>query len=389
MSAFLKNKNLLLPLGAEPHAFARFRIDASKYGPELIEDIAIGQSLGAWEESHVDAAVLREKVAKIVSTHSDGTYHWADVAFPWNLWQGRLNWLVTILFGKMSFYEGIQLSDLRFTQDCFERGPLVGPRHGTAALRAMAGAPEGAPMLMGILKPNVAMSSEKIASLFQEAAEAGIHLLKDDEIRHDARFEDILERVERVADAAERKNLKTIYVPHLQLDGDPSDAQLRALVDAGARALLINVWPNGLGALQRLRLRTDLVLMAHPALAGAFGIQDRSATIHPRVSLGQAMRAAGADLTLFPSPYGKLGLPKDVALAIAQTCLDRDQWKIEVTTPVPSAGLKPEHGPAARADFGTEHVLNAGTGIFAGKDALVPNIKAFLAGLGPGEEDGR
>ena len=387
---FIKNKELIAPLNKEPHAFARFRIDASKYGPELAEEIAIGQSLGVWDEKEVSAELLRQKIAHVVQVRSDENYHWADIAFPHNIWLGKLQFLITILFGKMSFYEGVQISDVWFSEDCFGTSSdklgakLCGPRHSTADLRSMTQAPgtySQTPLLMGILKPNVAMSAVQISDLYVEAAEAGVHLLKDDEIRHDSSPTDILDRVALVANRAAKNNLKTIYAPHLQLDGEVSDAFLKQLENAGARALLVNVWPNGIGSLQRLRARTNLVLMAHPALAGAFGIRSETATLHPRVTLGQLLRAAGADLSLFPSPYGKLGLPKQVALDISQACLTSEKWPIKGTTPVPSAGIKPEHGPMAIADFGNDFVLNAGTGIFAGTQGASANIKAFRAAL--------
>ncbi|RDB35144.1 RuBisCO large subunit C-terminal-like domain-containing protein [Spirobacillus cienkowskii] len=378
MKSAIKNQNLLAPLGNEPHAFAKFRIDSKKYSINLIEEIAIGQSLGAWDETHVSHAILQSKVAKIVSLESFSDFHEAVVAFPLNIWHRKLSWLLAILYGKMSFYEGVQLNSVWFSADCFDNKNLIGPKFSPESLRQLLGVQQKHPLLMGILKPNVGMNAKKIVSLYLEAAEAGVHILKDDEIRHDASPLDSLQRIEAVAQEAQKRNLKTLYAVHLQIDSANYIQHAKAFVEAGANALLVNVWTAGIEALQEIRKAVDVPILSHPALVGAFGSQEHNATIHPRVTLAQLIRAAGADLSLFPSPYGKLGLQKHIALDIAQHCLQTNQnWPICSTMPVLSAGIKQEHTALAKADFGTDFVLNAGTGIFTDSQGIQNSIQNF------------
>lgn len=378
MVSFIKNKELLAPLGKEAHAFAKFRIDAKKHPAGLIEEIAIGQSLGAWEETHVDPSILKAKVAKIVACESNEFFHEATVAFPVNIWQRKLSWLLAILFGKMSFYEGIQLNSIWFSPDCFNKTDLIGPKFNPNTLRFLVGLESNQPLLMGILKPNVAMEAQKIAALYAEAAEEGVHILKDDEIRHDFSPLDAIKRVELVANEKLKRNLKTIYAVHLQIDSIYYLEHAKKLIDAGAQAFLVNTWTAGIEVLQELRKKINIPILSHPSLVGAFGLREQTATIHPRVTLGQLIRAAGADLSLFPSPYGKLGLEKPIALEIANCCLNKnDNWQINQTMPVPSAGIKPEHAFLAKKDFGNDFVLNAGTGIFSSSDGIKKSIKKF------------
>jgi ribulose 1,5-bisphosphate carboxylase large subunit-like protein len=70
-------------------------------------------------------------------------------------------------------------------------------------------------------------------------------------------------------------------------------------------------------------------------------------------------------------------LQRDIAVDIAQCCTTKDGWHVNETIPVPSAGIRPEHGPMARADFGFDFVLNAGTGIFASKESVSASVAAF------------
>lgn len=371
---FIKNKNLLELDETIPHAFATYKIDSKKYTQSIVEEIAIGQSIGAWETSHVSEETLKIKLAKVTDYKQYENYFLATIAFPFNLWSGNLSWLLTLMFGKMSFYPGIQLHSVEFSKNC----NLPGPKNSMNDIREKLNIKTKSPLLMGILKPNVAMSAENICNLYVEAAEAGIHLLKDDEIRFDGNEGEILKRIELVAKAKQAKNLKTLYAVHLQITGTNYPQLIRQCEESGANALLINSWVCGLDVLQNIRKLTKLPIFSHPALVGAFGFENDTATIHPRVSLAQLIRAAGADFSLFPSPYGKLGLPKQIALDIAQECLKTQNTNLKQMIPVPSAGIKPEHAPMAKEDFGTDFVLNAGTGIFSGTKSIAENIQEFL-----------
>ncbi|MFZ9519928.1 MAG: RuBisCO large subunit C-terminal-like domain-containing protein [Silvanigrellaceae bacterium] len=382
MSYAAKNKAILVsPSNNEAHAYATYRVDKKIHTAEIFEEIAIGQTIGAWDERFVEKQVLQEKVAKIVSIGEDEHFLRATIAFPRQLWHGRLAWLTTLVFGKMSFYKGVCLEGLDFDPRCFSEGGLSGPKVSLDMLREQTGANAGRPLLMGILKPNVAMGADSLANLYTEVAHAGVHLVKDDEIRHDESLNDTLKRVEKVAERKQKEHLKTLYVAHAPINVQAC-ANLagwsKSLQDAGADALLVNVWTAGLEALQSLREVTRIPLVAHPALAGAFGLGSSTDAIAPRVALGSLMRAAGADLSLFPSPYGKIGLPKPTTIEIAHECTKELDAKVLSTTPVPSAGIKPEHVEMACADFGQNFILNAGTAIFASGKSVADSAREFL-----------
>ncbi|MEN9826057.1 MAG: hypothetical protein RI953_1802 [Pseudomonadota bacterium] len=385
MTYAAKKKAIIVPPSvSEAHALVTYRVDKKIHGPEIFEEIAIGQSIGAWDERFVEQQILQTKVAKIVSSSEDEIFLRATIAFPHQLWHGRLAWLLTLVFGKMSFYDGVCLEKLEFESDCFATDGLTGPKVSLEDLRIQTGAQSNRPLLMGILKPNVAMSADALANLYAEVGHAGVHLVKDDEIRHDENFNDILRRIEKVATKKQKDGLKTLYVVHAPLNAQ-AFADLgkwsKSLESAGADALLVNVWTAGLEALQNLREVTQIPLVAHPALAGAFGNGSSTDSISPGVAMGSLIRAAGADLSLFPSPYGKIGLPKSAAVEIARECTKDLQAKVLPTTPVPSAGIKPEHVELACADFGRDFILNAGTAIFASGKSVADAAKEFLTRL--------
>ena len=49
--SFIKNKNILDLDPLLPYAYVTYKIDKTIYTASIIEEIAIGQSLGAWEVS--------------------------------------------------------------------------------------------------------------------------------------------------------------------------------------------------------------------------------------------------------------------------------------------------------------------------------------------------
>lgn len=81
--------------------------------------------------------------------------------------------------------------------------------------------------------------------------------------------------------------------------------------EAGADALLFNVHTYGLDVLQALSEhdRIKLPIMAHPAYSGALASSSFYGIGYPLL-LGKLVRLSGADLSLFPSPYGNVALEK-------------------------------------------------------------------------------
>lgn len=380
---FIPKNNAILGTSksTEPHALVSYRAQKVFHGPEIFEEIAIGQTVGAWDDRYVSADVLNQQVAKVVTVSESDVFLEATLAFPFALWNGDLSWLLTLIFGKMSFYRGVSLTALEFEAGCFSAVGLTGPKLGIGALRKKVEVNGNFPLLMGILKPNVAMSAEALADLYAEVGNAGVHLVKDDEIRHDSSFNQTLKRIEQVAQRKAKERLKTLYVVHAPITSDTlkdPESWSKRLESAGADALLVNVWTCGIAVFQRLRNATNLPLVAHPALAGAMGQGAHSDAIAPSVLMGTLVRAAGADLSLFPSPYGKIGLPLAAAKEVAEQCQVPWRGRVLSTIPVPSAGIKPEHVELAFRDFGTDFILNAGTAIFASGVSVEDSVRKFL-----------
>ncbi len=119
----------------------------------------------------------------------------------------------------------------------------------------------------------------------------------------------------------------------------------------------------------------SIPIMAHPAVSGAvtpsefYGVSNE-------LLLGKLLRYAGADFSLFPSPYGSVALPKEQALGIRDALTVADN-QFKSTLPVPSAGIHPGLVPLLYQDFGNDAVINAGGGVHGHKLGGAAGAKAF------------
>lgn len=134
----------------------------------------------------------------------------------------------------------------------------------------------------------------------------------------------------------------------------------------------------GYDALHELSRNPDIrvPIMAHPALAGAFYPSPHHG-IAANVLLGKLMRLAGADLVLFPSPYGSVVMPREENMAIKEVPLDTQGSPLKQSFPVPSAGIHPGLVPLILKDFGSEVIVNAGGGVHGHPLGAIAGGKAF------------
>ncbi|MCL9797496.1 RuBisCO large subunit C-terminal-like domain-containing protein, partial [Frankia sp. AgKG'84/4] len=133
----------------------------------------------------------------------------------------------------------------------------------------------------------------------------------------------------------------------------------------------------GLDMLQGLREQPEIKvpIMAHPAFSGGLTSSAFYGVSNPLL-LGKLIRYAGADFSLFPSPYGSVAIPKADALGIASELTKVEkEWK--TAFPVPSAGIHPGMVPDLIADFGTDSIINAGGGVHGHPDGAKGGGKAF------------
>lgn len=359
------------------------------------EAIAVGMTVGSWTDlpaarqeelrPYLGEALAAEPLADLENGEKRGLI---TVGYPAGNFTRDIPSLLTGIFGKLSMDGKIKLIDVELPPSFLAGFP--GPAYGIEGIRKLLGVHDR-PLLMSIFKSCLGLPFADLQEQFRAQAEGGVDLVKDDEIFFADERAPFLERIRAFKqisrDIEQKQGRKVLYAANLTGPVHELNERAKRAVEAGADCLLFNGLAFGPDALHRLAADPDVAvpIMAHPALAGACYPSPEYGIAAPLL-LGTLMRIAGADLVLFPSPYGNVALDKQEALRLAKN-LVTPELSVKRAFPVPSAGIHPGLVPQLYADFGLDQVVNAGGGIHghpggatAGAQAFVAAIEAVVAG---------
>lgn len=351
------------------------------------QSIAVGLTVGSWTELPESRKAEMEKhLGKVVSVEvhepaggvPGSRYADIAIAYPDINFSRDIPALLVTVFGKLSMDGKIRLIDLEFSQDFASAFP--GPKFGLQGVRSMLGVHDR-PLLMSIFKSVVGYDLASLKEQFYKQALGGVDLIKDDEILFENPLTPIEKRVEACMEAArkaqEETGQKLLYAVNLTGPTSKLAEQARKAIAAGANALLFNVLAYGYDVLHELGSDSSISvpIAAHPAMAGAIYPSPHYG-ISASLLLGKLMRLAGADLVLFPSPYGSVVMPKDENMAVKEALLE-PLHGLKTSFPVPSAGIHPGLVPLILKDFGNDVVVNAGGGIHGHPGGTAAGGQAF------------
>jgi 2,3-diketo-5-methylthiopentyl-1-phosphate enolase len=356
------------------------------------ESIALGLTVGSWtdlpkleQEQLVKHKGTVERVIELDSDHaadqflgSKRTRGLLQISYPAANFTPDLPAILTTVFGKLSLDGEIKLVDLEFEKKMELSFP--GPKYGIEGIRNLLGV-HRRPLVMSIFKGVMGKDLSFFKQQLYEQAIGGVDLVKDDEILFENPLTPFEERIKASRDvlkkAEDRTGEKTLYAVNLTGRTSELKEKARKAAELGANALLLNVFAYGPDVLQELAEDNEIPLpvMAHPALTGAVG-SSALYGISYSVLLGKLLRYAGADLVLFPSPYGSVALKRSEALRIAEA-LTTESIGLKKSFPVPSAGIHPGLVPVLYRDFGKDCVINAGGGIHGHPDGAAGGARAF------------
>jgi 2,3-diketo-5-methylthiopentyl-1-phosphate enolase len=349
--------------------------------------IAVGLTVGSWTELP-EAAKERmlKHLGQVVSVdvhEPEGAApgeRYADItiAYPDANFSKDLPALLVTAFGKLSMDGKIKLLDLEPSADFLSAFP--GPKFGVQGIRDLLGVYDR-PLVMSIFKSVIGHDLDNLREQFLQQALGGVDLIKDDEILFENPLTPLEKRVETCMSAAyeaeQTTGQKLLYFTNLTGSTFQLKANAKRAIAAGANGLLFNVLAYGFDALAELAADPDInvPIAAHPAMAGAL-----YPSLHHGISapllLGKLMRIAGADLSLFPSPYGSVVMPKEENLAVMEALLT-PSLPLKTVFPVPSAGIHPGLVPLIMGDFGPDVVVNAGGGVHGHPGGSAAGGRAF------------
>ncbi|WP_456275769.1 2,3-diketo-5-methylthiopentyl-1-phosphate enolase [Bacillus sp. AK128] len=359
------------------------------------EGIALGLTIGSWTDlPQLEQEQLKKHKGEVLSVEeleADTRVNeylgkqvkrgHVKVAYPIENFSHDLPAILTTVFGKLSLDGEVKLVDLEFPSEV--KGSLPGPVFGIDGIRAKLDVYDR-PLLMSIFKGVIGRDLTYLKDQLREQLLGGVDLVKDDEILFENPLTPFEKRIttgrDVINEVYEKTGHKALYAVNLSGRTFELVEKARRAKELGADCLLFNVFAYGLDVLQALAedKQIGIPIMAHPAVSGAFTPSEFYGIQNPLL-LGKLLRYAGADFSLFPSPYGSVALRREEALGIATELTREDQFKKPF--PVPSAGIHPGLVPSLYEDFGLDSVINAGGGVHGHPDGAIGGGKAFRAAI--------
>jgi hypothetical protein len=191
----------------------------------------------------------------------------------------------------------------------FRRCRLVGVEWAEGLPGPAFDAPDG--VLVGaIVKPSLGLSPSEVAETAAKLTAAGADLVKDDELLGDPDWCPLEERVRAVAAAGVN------YAANVTGPADSLLERAHRVVELGARAVMINPFAQGLGALRALRdAELGVPIFAH-RVGAALWARNHDFGVAPAV-IAEFTRLCGADYVQVGSFSGTVyDAPEDVRAQI-------------------------------------------------------------------------
>lgn len=376
-------------LKQESQVVATYRVREKQNKLEArAQGIAVGLTVGSWTDLPATRQEsVRKHCGRVEGIHVVGDADGGDVVAELSIGYPSINFtdtfasVLTTVFGKLSMDGEIRLVDLQIPEDLGRQFP--GPKYGVAGLRERTGVFDR-PLLMSIFKACVGRDIDDLSEHFRAQAEGGADFIKDDEIFFNESYATPEQRVVAYNEVArqiyEESGHKVAYAVNLTGPAHRLAERARTLSELGAGALLFNALAYGYDVLADIARDAGVTapIMVHPSVSGAlYGSSTHGMAAN--IVLGQWMRMAGADIVIYPSPYGSVTLDRMEGLRLVESL--RKPGVHKEVMPAPSAGIFPGLVPQLVADFGTDCIVNAGGGIHGHPGGAPSGGQAFRAAI--------
>ncbi len=359
--------------------------------PQLAPALAIEQSTGTWLPVPGETPEVRRRhVAKVIGVYELPDFEFAvppgletrdyviQIAFPQVNIGSQIPMLLTTVVGNISMGGRIKVLDVRFPEK-FVAG-FQGPKFGIQGVRELLGVPDR-PLLNNMIKPCTGYTPEVGVELFRKAALGGCDIIKDDELLANASFNEVQARVKLYMEAErqvyEETGEHTLYTVNVSDEVPQVFENAQRAVELGCNAIMVNYLAVGFPVLRALAEdpAINVPILAHMDTAGAYYMSPYHG-ISSHLILGKLPRLAGADVVVFPAPYGKAPVIKDKFVNVARN-LTFPFYSIRPAFPMPSGGITPSMVPKVMGNLGNDIVIGSGGGIHAHPQGPVAGGKAF------------
>ncbi len=344
----------------------------------IAREIAVGQTTGTWVPVPEETDEIRERhVGRVVGVYEVPHYereipgdvgkrHFIlQIAIPCINLEPQLPMLLSTIAGNdVTITFRVKLLDV-----CLPRSfvsAFEGPKFGIPGVRKILNVTDR-PLIVNMIKPCIGITPRVCAELFYKAALGGVDVVKDDEVLADTSYSSIVDRVkafmEKERQAFDETGEHTLYAVNITDRVERMKDHARKVIEAGGNCLMVNFLPAGVSALSMLAEDPSITLpiLAHLDLSGAFFGSPNSGVSAPLI-LGKIPRLCGADMIIYPSPYGKFLFLREGFLRVAHL-LRAPLHGIKPVFPAPSGGVHAGNLAPLIRELGIDCMVGVGGGI--------------------------
>lgn len=362
---------------------------------------ACEQSTGTWVPVPANTPELRATYgAKVIGVYEIPNWEFEvpnevkersyiyQIAFPIINQTDQIALMLTATIGNISMGGKLKLLDLRFPKPWIKK--FKGPKFGIEGVRKLLKVPDR-PLLNNMIKPCSGWTPEVGTQLFYAAAKGGCDIVKDDELIADMEYNRIVDRVPMMMEAVDKvkdeTGEETLYTVNITDKLPKLHDNALAVQDAGGNTLMINYLVVGLEAMRWLAEDPEIKLpiLAHMDFAGVW-YESPISGVSSFLTMGKLARLAGADIVVYPAPYGKAPFLKEKYQSIARALRYR-LHNLKSSLPMPSGGITPGMVIRVMQDLGNDIMIGSGGGIHAHPDGPIAGAKAFRQAIDIGMKD--
>ena len=344
----------------------------------IAKEIAVGQTTGTWVPVPEETDEIRERhVGRVVGVYETPHYereipgsaekrHFIlQIAIPSINLEPQLPMLLSTIAGNdVTITYRVKLLDVCLPGDFVKA--FGGPKFGIPGIRKILNVMDR-PLIVNMIKPCIGISPKVGAELFYRAALGGVDVVKDDEVLANTSYSSIVDRVkafmEREKQAFEETGEHTLYAVNITDRVEKIREHAHRVIEAGGNCLMLNFLPAGISTLSMLAEdpSIELPILVHLDLSGVFFGASNSGVSAPLV-LGKIPRLCGADMVIYPSPYGKFLFLRESYLRVAHL-LRCPFYNIKPVFPAPSGGVHAGNLAPLIRDLGVDCMVGVGGGI--------------------------
>jgi 2,3-diketo-5-methylthiopentyl-1-phosphate enolase len=344
----------------------------------IAKEIAVGQTTGTWVPVPEETDEIRERhVGRVVGVYETPNnereipgdiqkrHFVLQIAIPGINLEPQLPMLLSTIAGNdVTITYRLKLLDVRLPADFVKA--FGGPKFGIPGIRKILNVMDR-PLIVNMIKPCIGISPKVGAELFYRAALGGVDVVKDDEVLANTSYSSIVDRVkafmEREKQAFEETGEHTLYAVNITDRVEKISDHAHRVIEAGGNCLMLNFLPAGISTLSMLAEDPSihLPILAHLDLSGAFFGAPNSGISAPLI-LGKIPRLSGADMIIYPSPYGKFLFLRESHLRVAHL-LRAPFHNVKPVFPAPSGGVHAGNLAPLIRELGIDCMVGVGGGI--------------------------